>query len=148
MDGLRCPLTLLTAPAGFGKTTLIASCVVDQGMPVAWLSLDKDDTRADRFLRYLLAALQQVDNTIGNEAARLLEESPQVHPETILTLLINDLISFPGEKVLVLDDYQFINSQVVHEAVTFLLEHCPKTFHLVIATRSDPLPKQCPKPFW
>ena len=139
MDGLRCPLTLLTAPAGFGKTTLIASCVVDQGTPVAWLSLDKDDTRADRFLRYLLAALQQVDNTVGNEAARLLEESPQVHPETILTLLINDLISFPGEKVLVLDDYQFINSQVVHEAVTFLLEHCPKTFHLVIATRSDPL---------
>jgi len=136
--GLRYPLTLLTAPAGFGKTTLLASCIVDQKTPVAWLSIDKEDNLAERFLKYLLAALQQADNSIGNEAARLFEESPQTYFETVLTLLINDLLSFPGEMTLVLDDYQFISSQAVHEILTFLLEHCPKTFHLVIATRSDP----------
>jgi LuxR family maltose regulon positive regulatory protein len=129
-QGLRGPLTLITAPAGFGKTTLVASCVADCGMPVAWLSLDKDDNQAGRFLNYLVAALQEADHTIGNEAAQLAAGMQQVPPEAVLTSLINDLDAASGEIALVLDDYQFINSQAVHEEVAFLLEHCPNTFHL------------------
>jgi LuxR family maltose regulon positive regulatory protein len=137
-QGLRGPLTLITAPAGFGKTTLVTSCIVSYGLPVAWLSLDKDDNQARRFLNYLVAALQEADNKIGNQAAQLVAEAQQAPPEAVLTSLINDLDTTGREIVLVLDDYQFISSKAVHEGVAFLLEHCPKTFHLVIATRSDP----------
>jgi LuxR family maltose regulon positive regulatory protein len=137
-QGLRGPLILITAPAGFGKTTLVASCIADCGMPIAWLSLDKDDNQPGRFLNYLAAALQKTDPAIGNEAVQLMAASQQSPPKTILTSLINDLDTAGGEMVLVLDDYQFISSQPVHEAAAFLLEHCPRTFHLVIASRSDP----------
>jgi LuxR family maltose regulon positive regulatory protein len=137
-QGLRGPLTLITAPAGFGKTTLVASSASSCGFPVAWLSLDKDDNLAGRFLGYLVAALQEASKAVGSEAAQLLAAARQAPPEVILTSLINDLDATSQEMALVLDDYQFINSQTVHEAVAFLLEHCPQTFHLVIATRSDP----------
>src|SRR5512135_1618092 len=137
-QGLRGPLTLITAAAGFGKTTLVAACVAGCGMPVAWLSLDKDDNQAGRFLNYLVAALQEADHTIGSEAAQLLASSQQAPPEAVLTSLINDLDSANTEIALVLDDYHFISSQAVHEAVALLLEHCPRTLHLVIASRSDP----------
>lgn len=137
-QGLRGPLTLVTAPAGFGKTTLVASHIANCGLPIAWLSLDKDDNQAGRFLNYLVAALQEADYTIGNEAAQLVAAAQQAPPEAILTSLINDLDTSEGEIVLVLDDYQYIKNQVVHDVVTFLLEHCPNTFHLLVATRSDP----------
>src|SRR5512146_184506 len=71
-QGLCGPLTLVTAPAGFGKTTLVAACVAVCGMPVAWLSLDKDDNRTGRFLNYLVAAFQAADHSIGSEAAQLM----------------------------------------------------------------------------
>jgi len=137
-QGLRGPLTLVIAPAGFGKTTLVASCIAACEMPVAWLSLDKDDNQVERFLSYLVAALHEADPALGGEAARLLSAARQAPPEVILTSLINNLDAAGREIVLVLDDYQFIVSQAVHEAVAFLLEHCPNTFHLVIASRSDP----------
>ncbi len=136
--GLQGPLTLVIAPAGFGKTTLVASFVDGYGMPTAWLSLDKDDNQAGRFLVYLIAALHEADNTIGSEAAQLMAGMQPVPPEAVLTSLINDLNAITGEMVLVLDDYQLISSQAVHEEAAFLLEHCPNTFHLLIATRSDP----------
>ena len=138
VQGLGGPLTLITAPAGFGKTTLAASCVASSGMPVAWLSLDKNDNQTGRFLIYLVAALQEADPAIGSEAAQLAAAVPQVRPEAVLTTLINDLDMAGRQIALVLDDYQYISSQAVHEEVAFLLEHCPHTFHLVIATRSDP----------
>jgi LuxR family maltose regulon positive regulatory protein len=138
-QGLCGPLTLITAPAGFGKTTLVASCVSNCGMSVAWFSLDKNDNQAGRFLNYLVASLQEVDNTIGSEAAQMVIEPQQAPPEAVLTSLINDLDSAGREIALVLDDYHLISSQAVHSAVAFLLDHCPKTFHLVIASRSDPL---------
>ncbi len=138
MEGLRGPLTLIIAPAGFGKTTLIASCIAACGMPIAWLSLDKDDNQEGRFLSYLIAALQEVTPTVGSEAARLMTVSPQASPEVVLTHLINDLARANTAMALVLDDYQFMSRQAVHEAIAFLLKHCPQTFHLVIVTRSDP----------
>jgi LuxR family maltose regulon positive regulatory protein len=136
--GLCGPLTLITAPAGFGKTTLVVTSVADCGMPVAWLSLDKDDNQVERFYNYLVAALQMADISIGIEAGQLLAASTQPPVEAVLTSLINDLDSAGVEITLVLDDYQFISNQAVHEAVAFILKHCPKTFHLLIATRSDP----------
>jgi LuxR family maltose regulon positive regulatory protein len=137
-EGLRRPLTLVAAPAGFGKTTLVASSIDECGVPVAWLSLDKDDNQVKRFLRYLVAALQEAGGSIESEAAQLLAAARQAPPEAVLTRLINDLEAAGEEIALVLDDYQFIRSQAVHEAVAFLLDHCPKPFHLVIASRSDP----------
>ena len=137
-QGLRGPLTLIIAPAGFGKTTLVAAYVTRCGMPMTWLSLDKNDNEAERFLNYLVAALQEADPMIGSEAVQRMAGIQQASPEAILTSLINDLDSARGEIALVLDDYHFISNQAVHEAVAFLLEHCPHTLHLVIATRSDP----------
>ena len=137
-QGLRSPLILITAPAGFGKTTLVASSITCCGMAVAWLSLDKNDNQEGCFLRYLVAALQEANQAIGSDAARLLAAAQQAPPKAILTSLINDLDSANPEIVLVLDDYQFISSQAVHEQMVFLLEHCPKPLHLVIASRSDP----------
>jgi len=137
-QGLRGPLTLVTAPAGFGKTTLVASCIAGCGLSVAWLSLDKNDNQAGRFLNYLIAALHCVDGRIGSDAAQLVAGMQPAPPEAALTSLINDLDAASAELVLVLDDYQFISSQAVHAHVAFLLEHCPKSFHLLIATRSDP----------
>jgi LuxR family transcriptional regulator, maltose regulon positive regulatory protein len=137
-QGLCGPLTLVTAPAGFGKTTLVASCITGCGMPVAWLSLDNNDNHVGRFLTYLIAALQAADHRIGIEAAQLMAGIQSAPPEALLTSLINDLDGANAKIAVVLDDYQLICSQVVHEAVAFLLEHCPHTFHLVIATRSDP----------
>ncbi|MEJ2710563.1 MAG: LuxR C-terminal-related transcriptional regulator, partial [Anaerolineales bacterium] len=115
-----------------------ASCVAGCGMPVAWLSLDKNDNQEGRFLNYLIAALQGVDHQIGHEAAQLMAGVQPAPTEAVLTSLINDLDIAGGEIALVLDDYHSISNQAVHEGVTFLLEHCPNTLHLVIATRSDP----------
>jgi LuxR family transcriptional regulator, maltose regulon positive regulatory protein len=137
-QGLRGPLTLVNAPAGFGKTTLVASCIANCGMPAAWLSLDKDDNQAERFLKYLVSALQEINPSIGSKADQFLAAAQNSSPDTLLTSLINDLEAAAVEMVMVLEDYQFINSKEVHQAVTFLLEHCPKTLHLVIVTRSDP----------
>jgi LuxR family transcriptional regulator, maltose regulon positive regulatory protein len=137
-QGLRGPLTLITAPAGFGKTTLVASCITSCRMPIAWLSLDKNDNQAGRFLNYLVATLQEADPMIGDEAAQLATAPQPAPPKALLTSLINDLDSTGKEIALVLDDYQFIKSQAVHEAVAFLLEHGPHTLHMVISTRSDP----------
>ena len=138
MQGLYGPLTLITAPAGFGKTTLVASCIAGCGIPAAWLSLDKNDNQSGRFLTYLIAALQAADSRIGSEAAQLMAGIQQAPSEAVLTSLINDLDRANNEIVLVLDDYHLISSPLVHEGVAFLLEHSPISFHLVISTRSDP----------
>ena len=136
--GLSGPLTMITAPAGFGKTTLLASHIAGLGMPIAWLSLDKDDNQEGRFLSYLVAALRKADHAIGSKAAQMLASTQLAQAEVVLTSLINDLDSIDTDIVLVLDDYHCISSQAVHDSVSFLLEHCPRTFHLAIATRSDP----------
>jgi LuxR family maltose regulon positive regulatory protein len=136
--GLRRPLTLITAPAGFGKTTLVASDLAGWEVPVAWLSLDRDDNQTGRFLTYLVAALHGADPRIGGEVARRKAERAHVPPDVLLTGLVNEMDRVVEEIILVLDDYHVIKAPAVHEAVTFLLEHCPRTFHLVLVTRSDP----------
>ena len=136
--GLQGPLTLIIAPAGFGKTTLLTSFAATCPMPVAWLSLDQNDSQEMRFLRYLTAAVQAADSTVGNGAAQLAAAAEPVPAESILTLLVNDLDASAGDMALVLDDYHLINNPTVHTALAFLLDNCPRTLHLVIAGRSDP----------
>jgi LuxR family transcriptional regulator, maltose regulon positive regulatory protein len=136
--GLRGPLTLLTAPAGYGKTTLLASCIAGCRLPAAWLSLDRNDNQVGRFLRYLLAAVEEVDPSLARGAAQLLTTARPAAPQAILTNLVNDLDASSRELALVLDDYQFVRSRPVHESVAFLVEHAPANLHIVIASRSDP----------
>jgi len=136
--GLSRPLVLVIAPAGFGKTTLLASAVASLGLLAAWLSLDKNDNQQDRFLRYLTAALREANPEIGSKAVQMLASAQPPQAEVVLTTLVNDLENMHTEIVLVLDDYHSISNQAVHDAVRFLLEHCPRLFHIIIATRSDP----------
>ena len=131
-------LTLISAPAGFGKTTLVSEWVAGCERPVAWLSLDEGDNDPTRFLTYLVAALQTIAPNIGAGVLGVLQ-SPQPPPtESILTALLNEITTIPDNFILVLDDYHVIDSKPVDNALTFLLEHLPPQMHLVIATREDP----------
>ena len=139
-DGLAAGnrLTLVSAPAGFGKTTLVGEWVAGCGRPVAWLSLDEGDSDPGRFLAYLVAALQTVAPGIGDGVLAVLG-SPQPPPlEAMLTLLLNELATIPSDVVLVLDDYHVLDARPVDDALAFLVEHLPPQVHLVIATREDP----------
>ena len=131
-------LTLISAPAGFGKTTLVSEWIAGCGLPTAWLLLDEGDNDPTRFLTYLVAALQTIASNIGAGALAVLQ-APQPPPtEVILTALLNEITTIPDNFVLVLDDYHVIDSKPVDEALTFLLEHLPSQMHLVITTREDP----------
>ena len=137
-EGLHRKLTLIAAPAGFGKTTLVSAWVAGCDRPVAWLSLDEGDSDPTRFLTYLVAALQTIAPNIGEGVLGVLQ-SPQPPPtESILTALLNEITTIPDDFVLVLDDYHVIDAKPVDQALTFLLEHLPPQMHLVIATREDP----------
>jgi LuxR family maltose regulon positive regulatory protein len=136
----RRKLTLVSAPAGFGKTTLVSEWVAGCGRPAAWLSLDEGDNDPTRFLTYLVAALQTIAANIGEEVLHVLHASqPQPPPiESILTALINEITTIPDNIVLVLDDYHVIDAKPVDDALSFTLDHLPPQMHLVIATRIDP----------
>ena len=136
--GLHRKLTLISAPAGFGKTTLLSAWVAGCDRQVAWLSLDEGDSDPARFLTYLVAALRTIAPNIGEGVLGVLQ-SPQPPPiESILTALLNEITTIPDHFVLVLDDYHVIDAKPIDNALTFLLEHLPPQMHLVIATREDP----------
>jgi len=166
-EGLRRKLTLISAPAGFGKSTLVSEWIASCALPVAWLSLDIGDRDPTRFLNYLIAALQTLAlpqehvgsaltktsnerndaNAQGKLAAHIgsralgMLQSPQLQPsslESTLTMLLNDIATIPHHFVLVLDDYHVIDAKSVDDALGFLLEHLPPQMHLVIVTREDP----------
>ena len=136
-------LTLISASAGFGKTTLVSEWLAGRGgmtppLPAAWLSLDEGDNDPTRFLAYLVAALQTIFAGIGAGVLAVLQ-SPQPPPaESILTTLLNDITTISDRFILVLDDYHVVDSQPVDQALVFLVEHLPPQMHLVIATREDP----------
>ena len=132
-------LTLVSAPAGYGKTTLVQSWTASHpDWELAWLSLDEADNDPGRFLRYLVAALQTVDPRLGEELVALLEH-PSPPLEECLTGLVNQLADRPGSLGLVLEDYHRITSLAVHQWLDGLLERLPPGLHLIITTRSDPL---------
>ncbi|MEZ4732378.1 MAG: LuxR C-terminal-related transcriptional regulator [Caldilineaceae bacterium] len=136
--GLSGKLTLVAAPAGFGKSTLVSQWVRSVGRPVTWLTLDEHDNDTTRFLAYVIAALQQVQPSCGAQTLALLR-SPQPPPvETLLTTLINELALVPQPFLLVLDDFHLVEADPVHQVVNFLLTYLPPQAHLVIVTRREP----------
>ena len=145
-EGLHGKLTLISAPAGFGKTTLVGEWLATGERPVAWLSLDEGDSDPTRFLAYLVAALQTlalskaegIAATLGAGVLGALQ-SPQPPPtEALLTALLNEIATIPDDFILVLDDYHLVDAPAVDQALTFLLDHLPPQMHLVITTREDP----------
>jgi LuxR family transcriptional regulator, maltose regulon positive regulatory protein len=140
-EGLTKPLTLVSAPAGFGKTTLLSEwCHSPAGrdFPIAWVSLDNDDNNISRFLLYLVTALGGLKKGVGESALAALQLQQPPAATAILTALINDLNTMSSSFALVLDDYHLITAQPVHEALQFLLDHLPTQMHLMILTRADP----------
>ena len=136
--GLNSALTLLSAPAGCGKTTLLVDWLRHTQCPVAWLALDATDNDPYSWLRYLIAALQSMIPGVGNTVLALLHLPKPPSYETLIATLLNDLAALEAESMLVLDDYHLVHSSVVHQAVTFMVQHMPAPLHLVIATREDP----------
>ncbi|MCB0111113.1 MAG: hypothetical protein KDE53_34565, partial [Caldilineaceae bacterium] len=135
--GVAFPLTLVAAPAGFGKTTLVSEWIAQSGRRVAWLSLDDEDNDPGRFLTYFVAALHSIAAIGENTLAAL--QAPQLPPLTaLLTPLLNDLYQLAEPLALVLDDYHLISAQPIHDALVFLIEHLPPTLRLIITTRLDP----------
>ena len=132
-------LTLISAPAGFGKTTLLAEWVAAvPTRPVAWVSLDQSDNDPAVFWSYLITALQKIQPGLGERSLSLLQ-SPQPPPiESVLMTLLNELTAVEGDFVLILDDYHAISTQAIHNGIGFLLSHLPPQMHLIIASRADP----------
>lgn len=154
-QGLHRKLTLISAPAGFGKTTLVSEWVdnsqatprdttltIDKGEAgvnrIAWLSLDEGDSDPTRFLTYFVAALQMAVPTIGVGVLAALQLPQSPPPDAILTALLNEITAVPDNFILVLDDYHVLDVPAIDEALTFLLDHLPPQMHLVITTREDP----------
>ena len=136
--GAESKLTLVSAPAGFGKTTLLTEWLDHSKYSAAWVSLDQADNHAISFWSYVIAALQTVEPHIGTNAAALLQ-SPQPAPiEAVLTILLNELSAISTDIVLVLDDYHLVDARDIQDGMAFLLDHLPSRLHLVIASRSDP----------
>jgi LuxR family maltose regulon positive regulatory protein len=131
-------LTIISAPAGFGKTTLLAEWIAQTTLPVAWLSLDIGDNDPNRFMAYLIKALESIQEGVGIEAQQFLQSQQPVPSHILLASLINDLGKITEPYVLVLDDYQFVTEHAVHETMAYLLDHIPTTLHVIIATRADP----------
>ena len=144
---LECKLTLLVAPAGYGKTTVVNQWMNDRrahdrSRSLAWVSLDSGDNDLYRFWRYIIAACQMFQQDVGQTALASLSESLQPPftspPETSLTLLLNDLAQQVQGGLLVLDDYHVIEEPAVHETLTFFLDHLPPTFCVLLLTRAEP----------
>jgi LuxR family maltose regulon positive regulatory protein len=133
-------LTVVSAPAGFGKTALLSAwraASVDEERSIGWLSLDESDDDATRFWTHVIAAVQRARPGVGEHALTLLD-TPRMPIESILSSLINDVAEVPQDLILVLDDYHLVQAEPIHRAVGFLLEHVPPQMHLVVSCRTDP----------
>lgn len=144
-EGSARALTLVCAPPGYGKTTMLVEWI--GGLPaegqgrrpaICWLSLDEGDNEPALFLNYLAAAFENRFPTLGGEIRALLRTTPLPPFQAVLGMLINALDNLPGEVCLVLDDYQFISNPAIHQGLAFFLDHLPANVHLFLLTRSDP----------
>jgi len=133
-------ITLISAPAGYGKTTLLASWLRNVDQQVAWLSIEPEDDTYPRFITYLIASLQKVHPSIGVMAGQLLEASQgdSSRLDSIVPSLINDLAGLAQPLILVLEDYHFVQSAAIHDTVRMLMDHMQPQLHCVITTRHDP----------
>ncbi len=144
-QGSKKILTLISAPAGYGKTTLLSEWTeylknADTPRPwaIGWFSLDAGDNDPIRFVSYLTAALEKVNLNLSTETQEFVQSSESGYPRTPLAMLLNDLHDLDQSVLLVLDDYQFIENPAIHDGITFLIENLPENVHVVIVTRSDP----------
>ena len=137
---LSSSLILVSAPAGFGKTTLLTAWIhtSEPPVPTAWLSLEESENDPVSFWEYFIATLRTLHPGAGEASLRLLRSSQPAPIEATLSLLINDITAIGGDRILVLDDYHFIRASAVHRGVEFFLDHMPPGMHMVIATRADP----------
>jgi LuxR family maltose regulon positive regulatory protein len=139
--GLQCPLTLISAAAGYGKTTLLAELTNNSDLPIAWLSLDEGDNDPVRFWTHFISALQTKQPHIGDAVIQMLTSPDFPDIQSSLTELINEIAASDQTiqpYILVLDDYHLIQEQAIHRDLSFLIEHLPGQLRLVISTRADP----------
>ena len=137
-EGLTGKLTLISAPAGFGKTTLMTDWLQQLDRPSAWVSLDEGDNDPARLCAYILTALQRIEPEMGQTAQAILEAAQPPPQDVLLTCLVNDVARAARSFVLVLDDYHLIQAPAIHESITFLLDHMPPQMHLALTSRADP----------
>jgi LuxR family transcriptional regulator, maltose regulon positive regulatory protein len=137
-EGLYRKVTLISAPAGFGKTTLVSQWLAGGARSAAWLSLDERDNDPARFLTYLVSAVQTIAAHIGEKVLQVLQAPQLPSTEALLTALLNEITTIPDPFILVLDDYHLLDAQPVDQSLRYLVEHLPPQMHLVIATREDP----------
>jgi LuxR family transcriptional regulator, maltose regulon positive regulatory protein len=133
-------LTLISAPAGFGKSTLLSAWIhqLENRNQIAWLSLDQGDNDLVRFLSYFIAALQTIESDVAKGTLIAMQSAEAINLEALLTNLINEIAEISDEVILILDDYHVIECQPIDQALTYLLDHLPEQMHLVIASRIDP----------
>ena len=138
--GFRGKLTLVSAPAGYGKTTLVSDWIARSEIPAAWLSLNVSDNDIARFLSYLIAALQQIDPGIGTAIQPILvaDTNPPLETEQLLTMLVNDVAALRQAFALILDDYHLIEELEIHQALDFVFDHLPPGMHVVLISRANP----------
>jgi LuxR family maltose regulon positive regulatory protein len=137
-SGLNRKLILVSAPAGFGKTTVVSDWIFENKIPSAWFSLDNGDNDPVDFLSYIISGIQSIHTTFGQGAIKLLNSPNRPSVESIASLLINEIFNINLNFLLVLDDFHLIKSDEVLKLVAYLLDHIPVNFHIVILTRSDP----------
>ncbi|HEU0113699.1 MAG TPA: AAA family ATPase, partial [Thermomicrobiales bacterium] len=138
LDGLDRPLTLVVAPAGFGKTTLLAAALAEHDGPWGWLTLDADDNDLGVFIEHLVAAIQSAMPNVGRATLSLLRQSRGPAPNLLARTLANELADAPHGALLVLDDYDAIRQPVIHAVVYLLLRHPTSGLHLIVLARSRP----------
>ena len=136
--GNQCKLTLVSAPAGYGKTTLISSWLQETNIPSAWLSLDEGDNDPIRFFQYFITALQKLIPDIGLDLPGMLQAAQSPSFDVLINQLINETTRLTAPFIIVLDDFHVISSQPVLDMVMFLLEHMPPHIHLMLLSRVDP----------
>ncbi len=137
--GIEKKLTLISAPAGYGKTTLLSEWTQQCEMLISWISLCENDNNLVCFIESLITALRCVDKNIGAGSMMMLQSSKSLPIEFVASNLINEIAHFTESFTLVLDDYHSILDKEVHKFIEFLIENSPKKMHIVIATRVDPL---------
>jgi LuxR family transcriptional regulator, maltose regulon positive regulatory protein len=136
--GVNQKLILISAPAGFGKTTILSEWISQSEIPTAWISLDKGDDDSVQFINYLVAAFQKFEPSIGKTILPVLQSPQPPAIKSIIISLIKEISDISGDLILILDDYHSIDTEEIHKIVELLLDFLPAHIHLVIATRVDP----------
>ena len=136
--GLSRKLILISAPAGFGKTTVVSDWIDQNKIPTAWFSLDNGDNDPVEFLSYIISGIQGISKEFGQSALKLLYSPNKTSSESIVSLLINEILKINQNFLLVLDDFHLVENHEILKLIAYLLEHIPGNIHIVLLTRSDP----------